>query len=70
VLALHLQKPSAAGDETVPSQRSAQHIKGTLFTHGREEGKGYEHQASYSNKQVLTSMLYSLVQIAKTAKWE
>jgi hypothetical protein len=70
VLALYLQKPSAAGDETVPSERSAQHIKGTLFTHGKEKGKGYEHQSSYSDKQVLTSMLYSLAQIAKTAKWE
>lgn len=70
VLALYLKKPSAAGDETVPSQRSAQHIKGTLFVHGTEKGKGYEHQASYSNQQVLTSMLYSLVNIAKTAKWE
>lgn len=70
VLALYLQSPAAAGDETVPSERSAQHIRGMLFAHGKEKGKGYEHQASYSNQQVLTSMLYSLVQIAKTAKWE
>ena len=69
-LALYLQKPSAAGDQTVPSERSAKHIKGTLFAHGKEKGQDYEHQSSYSNQNVLTSMLYSLVQIAKTAKWE
>lgn len=69
-LVLRLKDPSAAGDETVPSERSACQIEGTLFVHGRGKGKGYEHQASYSDQQVLTSMLYSLVQIAKTAKWE
>lgn len=69
-LVLYLQKPSAAGDETVPSERSARHINGTLFVHGQGSGKGYEHQASYSDKPVLASMLYSIVQIAKTAKWE
>jgi hypothetical protein len=67
-LVLSLQSPSAAGDETVPAERSARQINGTLFVHGRQ-GKGYEHQDSYSDQQVLTSMLYSLVQIAKTAKW-
>jgi hypothetical protein len=70
VLALYLKKPTAAGDETVPSERSARQIKGTLFTHGKEDGQGYEHQASYSHHQVLASLLYSIVQIAKTAKWE
>jgi hypothetical protein len=69
VLVLRLQSPSAAGDETVPADRSAGQIKGTLFVHGRSHGRGYEHQASYSDHQVLMSMLYSLVQIAKTAKW-
>lgn len=70
VLMLNLEKASASGDETVPSERSARHIKGTLFAHGKAKGSGYEHQASYSDKQVLTSMLYSVVQIAKAAKWE
>ena len=67
-LTLQLQPASAAGDETVPSNRSAKHINGTLFTHGAE-GKGYEHQNSYADPQVLASMLYSIVQIAKTARW-
>jgi hypothetical protein len=65
---LQLQPASAAGDETVPSNRSARHIAGTLFMHG-EAGKGYEHQNSYADPQVLASMLFSIVQIAKTAKW-
>ena len=65
---LQLQPASAAGDETVPSDRSAKHISGTLFMHGGE-GKGYEHQNSYADPHVLASMLYSIVQIAKTAKW-
>ncbi|TFW34619.1 esterase/lipase family protein [Massilia horti] len=69
-LFLLLQPPSAAGDETVPSERSARLIKGTLFVHGQTKGHSYEHQASYSDPQVLASMLYSIVQIAKTAKWE
>ena len=65
---LQLQPASAAGDETVPANRSAMHITGTLFMHGAQ-GKGYEHQNSYADAQVLASMLYSIVQIAKTAKW-
>jgi hypothetical protein len=69
VLTLQLQPGNAPGDETVPSGRSAQHIKGTLFEHGAMKGKGYEHQNSYADPQVLASLLYSVVQIAKTAKW-
>jgi hypothetical protein len=68
-LFLLLQPPSATGDETVPAERSARLIKGTLFLHGQTKGRSYEHQASYSDPQVLASMLYSIVQIAKTAKW-
>ena len=69
-LFLLLQHPNAAGDETVPSERSARQINGTLFVHGDVKGESYEHQASYSDPKVLASMLYSIVQIAKTAKWE
>lgn len=68
-LKLKLMAAKAAGDETVPSDRSAKHITGTLFVHGQKEGSGYEHQNSYADPQVLASMLYSIVQIAKTAKW-
>lgn len=69
-LFLLLQPPTAVGDETVPAERSARLIKGTLFVHGKTKGKSYEHQNSYADPQVLASMLYSIVQIAKTAKWE
>ena len=65
---LHLQPGAEAGDQTVPADRSARHIKGFLFEHGRS-GKGYEHQGSYADPQVLASLLYSVVQIAKKAKW-
>ena len=69
ILKLKLQAASAPGDETVPSTRSAQHIIGKLFFHGDKKGSGYEHQNSYADPKVLSSMLYSIVQIAKTAKW-
>lgn len=70
VLTLTLQPGAAAGDETVPAARSAKRIEGTLFVHGETKGKSYEHQNSYGDRDVLASVLYSIVQIAKTAKWE
>lgn len=69
-LKLKLQSASARGDGTVPSDRSARHITGTLFVHGMAEANGYEHQNSYADTNVMASMLYSIVQIAKTAKWD
>jgi hypothetical protein len=70
VLTLMLQPPTAPGDETVPATRSAKLITGKLFVHGETRGKSYEHQKSYADPDVLASLLYSVVQIAKTAKWE
>lgn len=70
VLTLTLQPPAAPGDETVPAARSAIHIVGKLFVHGETKGKSYDHQDSYADQDVLASLLYSVVQIAKTAKWE
>ena len=67
-MTLRLQPPAEPGDQTVPSQRSACQIRGTLFRHGTE-GKGYEHQGSYADPQVLASLLFSIIQIAKTANW-
>jgi hypothetical protein len=69
VLTLKLQPMDAAGDETVPAERSARKITGRLFAHGSAKGSGYEHQGSYAHPNVLTSMLYSIVKIAETAKW-
>jgi hypothetical protein len=68
VMTLHLQPAAEPGDQTVPAERSACHINGIRFEHGRR-GKGYEHQGSYADTQVLASLLFSVVQIAKTAKW-
>lgn len=70
VLTLTLQPPAAPGDETVPAERSARRIAGKLFVHGQTKGNSYEHQNSYADRDVLASLLYSIVQIAKTAKWE
>ena len=70
VLTLKLQPVEAVGDETVPAERSASKIAGTLFTHGKTKGTGYEHQNSYSNPNVLASMLYSIVKIAGSAEWK
>ena len=70
VLTLTLQAPAAPGDETVPAARSAKLIAGKLFVHGETKGRSYEHQNSYADRDVLASLLYSVVQIAKTAKWE
>jgi hypothetical protein len=70
VLTLTLQPPAAPGDETVPAERSAKQIAGKLFVHGETKGKSYEHQNSYADRDVLASLLYSVVQIAKTAKWQ
>jgi hypothetical protein len=70
VLTLTLQPPAAPGDETVPAERSAKQIAGKLFVHGQTKGKSYEHQNSYADRDVLASLLYSIVQIALTAKWE
>jgi hypothetical protein len=69
-LTLTLQPPAAAADETVPAARSAKQIVGKLFVHGETKGKSYEHQNSYGDSDLLASLLYSIVQIAKTAKWE
>ena len=69
VVTLQLQPGKAKGDETVPSDRSARHIKGMLFEHGTEKGKGYEHQNSYADVKVQASLLYSIVRIAKHATW-
>jgi hypothetical protein len=69
-LTLQLQLPEATGDETVPANRSASKALGTLFTHGKNKGSGYDHQNSYAHPDVLTAMLYSIANIAASARWE
>jgi len=70
-LTLTLQPGAASGDGTVPAARSAQVIrteKGGTFVHGRS-AKGYVHQDSYSDEQVLASTLYAIAKIAMTDRW-
>ena len=50
--------------------RSVRQFAGKLFVHYQTKGKSCEHQNSYGDRDMLTSLLYSIVQIAKTAKWE
>lgn len=69
ILTLTRQPAAEPGDETVPSDRSAQHIIGKCFVHDREN-VGYEHQDSYKDAQVEASTLYAIVQIAKTDNWD
>lgn len=69
ILTLALQGVDAAGDETVPAERSASKIKGTLFWHGKDKKSGYEHQNSYSHPFVVATMLNSIVKMALTADW-
>jgi hypothetical protein len=70
ILTLKLQPAEAPGDETVPADRSARKVSGTSFSHGEAKGTGYEHQESYSHINVLTAMLYSIVKMAGSAKWD
>jgi hypothetical protein len=64
------RRPENLGCGAISAARSAKQIAGKLFVHGETKSKSYEHQNSYADKDVLASLLYSVVQIAKTAKWE
>lgn len=70
ILTLKLQPASEPGDETVPALHSAKHINGILFRHGGKKDGGYEHQNSYKDPKVIASMLYSIIQMAKKARWD
>lgn len=64
-LQLRLEPPIDAGDQTVPSEASASHVRATMVF----RQTGYEHQNSYNDDKVLASTLYSIVKIANTAPW-
>jgi len=68
-LTLTLQPARSNGDATVPAERSARSVGGMRFQHGEAKQTAYDHQNSFSNPSVLESMLYSVVQIAKSANW-
>lgn len=69
VVTLKLEPGREHGDETVPAERSARSVPGMKFVHGHQKSSSYEHQGSFANPAVRESMLYSIVQIAKTARW-
>lgn len=69
IITLKLEPGRERGDETVPAERSARSVPGMKFVHGEHNSQSYEHQNSFANSAVRESMLYSIVQIAKTAKW-
>ncbi|OHV00450.1 hypothetical protein BLA34_12730 [Ralstonia solanacearum] len=62
---LKLLPAAEAGDETVPSERSAELVQAKM----RFRQTGYEHQGSYENDNVLDAALYSIIKIANTAGW-
>jgi pimeloyl-ACP methyl ester carboxylesterase len=61
--------PADPGDQTVPMQSADDQLKSGKFK-GVFRQTGYEHQASYQDKNALASTLYSIVQIAKQMNWE
>jgi hypothetical protein len=70
LITLSLQPPASNGDETVPSERSARSVAGQRFVHGTGDNSGYEHQDSYSQQEVLDTLLYSISRISLTANWK
>lgn len=68
VVTATLAHSQGAGDETVPL-RSADHQMQSGKLLGIFKQSGYEHQSSYSAKQVLNATLYCIVRIAQTMKW-
>jgi hypothetical protein len=60
--------PADPGDQTVPVH-SADHQRDSGKFKGIFRQTGYEHQGSYGDEAALASTLYSIVQIAKTMKW-
>lgn len=63
-LTLRMQEPEQDGDATVAAERSARHVSGLQFVHGRAPNNAhYDHQDSYGNKEVQASVLWSLIQM-------
>lgn len=64
-----IRDPADPGDQTVPMRSADDQLNSGKFK-GVFRQTGYEHQASYKDKNALASTLYSIVQIAKQMKWE
>jgi len=63
-----MSPPDAPGDQTVP-QQSAEHQAEFGELKGIFRQKGYEHQSSYQDENVIAATLYSIVLIAKAMQW-
>jgi hypothetical protein len=66
--AVKLGKPRGAGDQTVPAQSARAQARSGAFK-GIFEQRGYEHQASYSDSQALSSTIFSIVRIIQNMNW-
>ena len=63
-----LGRSVGAGDQTVPL-RSSEHQLWSKKPQGIFRQSGYEHQASYGDKNVIRATMYSLIRIIQTMKW-
>lgn len=63
-----LGRSSGAGDQTVPLRSAVNQLQSGKFQ-GIFQQQGYEHQASYSDMNVVQSTLYCLSRIISTMKW-
>jgi pimeloyl-ACP methyl ester carboxylesterase len=64
-----MRPPADPGDQTVPMDSAEHQLHSGKFK-GIFRQTGYEHQGSYQDEKALASTLYSIVQIAKTMKWD
>lgn len=68
LFSIALLDPVDAGDQTVPLHSAEAQLRSGKFKAIFRQS-GYEHQASYSDKAVISATLYSLFRIASTMKW-
>lgn len=65
---IKLSEPIDPGDQTVPLHSADVQLVSGKFK-GIFRQTGYEHQASYSNAEVIATTVYCLLQIISTMKW-
>jgi len=63
-----LLPPLDPGDQTVPTHSADAQLRSGRFK-GIFRQTGYEHQASYSNEDVIAATIYCLYKIISTMKW-
>ena len=65
---IQMQEAADPGDQTVPLHSSDAQLRNGNFK-GIFRQRGYEHQASYDNENVINATLYCLFRIISTMKW-